>query len=603
MHSANNMTENEGNFTSALLMFNWIEYLVFSLMLGLSALVGVYYGCYKGNQDTVSEYMQGGKKMGVFPITMSLIASHISGITLLGVPAEVYSYGTQYIAVLFSNFIITVVILKLYLPLFYKLQLNSPYEYLERRFNHSVRMMTSFIFAISLILYIPVVIYVPALAFNQVTGMSIHTITPIVCVICIFYTTLGGLKAVVWTDALQSVFTFGSVIFIMVVGCIAVGGPANVFKVNSEGHRLELFNMDPDPFARNTFWTVTVGFSVLWISYLAIHPGAIQRFTAVPTYNDAVKVIWWFAFGMVVIKTTTVGVGLLIYTRYHDCDPVATKVIRRSGQILPFYVMDVAGQFPGLTGLFISGVVSAALSTMSAGLNTVAGTIYEDFVMMFCAKRHTDARASFIMKVIVVILGLICVFMVFIIEKLGGLVQMAVSLSGLTNGSLIFIFAFGILFPWGTSKGALAGLVSSMVSMGWIAGGAQSAIAGGRMLFPGKITSVNGCPSNETVDMFHNFTQSYEGVGSPVITDGTVPLVYQLSYLYYAPIGVLIGFVVGIIVSLITGTQDLNSLDPDLIATQLHRFLPEKQNTSNVPVKNDYILVKLKNDNEKEQIS
>lgn len=69
-----NGTEEIGNLTTALLMFNWIEYLVFSLMLGISALIGVYYGCYKGNQNTVSEYMQGGKKMGVFPITMSLIA-------------------------------------------------------------------------------------------------------------------------------------------------------------------------------------------------------------------------------------------------------------------------------------------------------------------------------------------------------------------------------------------------------------------------------------------------------------------------------------------------------------------------------------------------
>ncbi|XP_039285768.1 sodium-coupled monocarboxylate transporter 2 isoform X1 [Nilaparvata lugens] len=475
------------SISSMLMMFNWIEYLVFSLMLGLSALIGVYYGCYKGNQNTVSEYMQGGKKMGIFPITMSLIASHVSGITLLGVPAEIYRYGTQYYAIVFCIISVTAFILLFYLPVFFKLQLNSPYEYLERRFSYNVRVLASFAFSISLILYIPVVIYVPALAFNQVTGMSVHTITPIVCLVCIFYTTLGGLKAVVWSDALQSVFTFGSVLIIIAIGCSVVGGPSEVFRINNEGHRLEVFNMDTNPFARNTFWTITIGMSLQWIAHLAIHPGAIQRFIAVPTYRDAQKVTLWVAVGLALVKSASVFTGLLVYSKYHDCDPIAIQVVNKPGQILPYYVMDIAGRYPGITGVFISGVVSAALSTMSASLNTVAGTIYEDFVLLCFKNRHSDAVASFIMKCIVLILGAICVALVLVVEKLGGILQMAISLSGVTNGALAFVFSFGMFYPWANAKGAMAGLVASLLGTAWIVSGAQAVIADGRMKFPGKI--------------------------------------------------------------------------------------------------------------------
>lgn len=580
---------------STMMMFNWVEYAVFTSMLGLSALIGVYYGWYKGNQNTVSEYLLGGQTMSIFPVTMSMVASHVSGITLLGVPAEVYMYGTQYLAVLFTTVICTILIVYFYLPVFYKLQLTSLYEYLELRFSHGTRMLASFIFAISLLLYIPVVIYVPALAFNQVTGISVHSITPIVCLVCIFYTSFGGLKAVVWTDALQSVFTLGSVVFICVLGCMNLGGLEEVLRANWEGHRLEMFNMDPNPFARNTFWTVTVGSTFTWLSHLGVHPGAVQRFIAVPTHRAATAVMLWSAVGFTIIKTLAVFVGLLVYAKYRGCDPIATRVITKSGQLLPHYVMEVAGQFPGLNGLFISGVVSAALSTMSAGLNTVAGTIYEDFVQI-CLKgeKMSEAKASCTMKIIVLILGAISVVMVFVVERLGGILQMAISLTGVTSGALVGVFSLGMFFPWANTKGALAGSVASILGMAWIIGGAQLYIAEGKLKFPGKITSIDNCTANLTISHEYNITsklQWYEGVGSPVVADKSVPLVYQVSYMYYSCLGSLICLIVGITVSLLTGSQDLTKLNPDLVIPQMRRFLPKKQKITQPPPPEEYKLI------------
>ncbi|XP_075225885.1 sodium-coupled monocarboxylate transporter 2-like [Lycorma delicatula] len=393
-------------------------------------------------------------------------------------------------------------------------------------------------------------------------------------------------------------------LIIIVIGCVTAGGPANIYRINSEGHRLEIFNMDPNPFARNTFWTVTFGMSILWISHLGIHPSSIQRFTALPRYKDAVKVVWWFTIGLNIINLFSIVIGLLLYARYHNCDPLATKLISRTDQIVPLYIMDIAGYISGLRGIIISGVVCSSLGTMSASLNTISGTVYEDYFSIFSSKRPTDGQASFAMKVIVVVLGLICVSLVYVVEKLGSIMQTVVSLTSVSNGAVVYIFTYGIVCPWGTSVGALSGLISSVVFVSWILIGAQSAIAEGRLEFPGKITSVDGCSSDLVTEIVYNFTQTYEGVGSPVVTDGTVPLIYQLSYWHYVTIGVLVGFFVGLAVDLIFGMQDLNSLDPDLIAPQLQRFVLEKQKTtSNDSVKKDYTLVKLKSDNENEEIN
>ncbi|XP_054287316.1 putative sodium-dependent multivitamin transporter [Macrosteles quadrilineatus] len=647
------MNKTGTDFSSAVLMFNWVEYSVFGSMLIFSLLIGVYFGWFK-KQNTVAEYLLGGKKMGVFPVTMSLVFSHVSGVTLLGIPAEIYSYGTQYIAIAFCNIAMLFLVNYLFLPVFFDLQLNSLYEYLELRFSKGTRTFASLIFAISLVIFIPVVIYVPALAFNQVTGVSVHIISPIVSLICIFYTSFGGLKAVLWTDTLQGVFTLSSTMFIAILGLLRVGSIQEVWRINDEGGRLEFLNFDLNPFERNTFWTVSVGSVFFWLAQIAVHPGAVQRFIAVSTIKESKAVMFWSFIGFFVIKSLVVCIGLLLYATYHDCDPVAIKMAKKTSQILPYYVMDVARDFPGLTGLFISGVLSAALSTMSAGLNTVAGTLYEDFVQfvlkgeklseasqslilkvivlvlgLVCDQPHykccfvlstmsaglntvagtlyedfvqfvlkgeklSEASQSLILKVIVLVLGLVCVALVFIVEKLGALFQMALSLIGVTNGALVGVFCLGLFFPRANSKGAIAGGVASLLGMSGIVFGAQWYIARGLLKFPGKVTSVAGCPANLTASLGFNASanvQTWTGYGTPVVADESVALIFQLSYMHYCLVGCLIVFLVGLPVSYLTSPQDLSSMDPHLFSPPIRRFLPQRRRTSVKPSKEDYFLV------------
>ncbi|XP_020295851.1 sodium-coupled monocarboxylate transporter 2-like isoform X2 [Pseudomyrmex gracilis] len=104
---------------------------------------------------------------------------------------------------------------------------------------------------------------------------------------------------------------------------------------------------------------------------------------------------------MIVVKLLSVFIGLIMYAKYYNCDPFLIKAISRTDQTLPYYVMDVAGHLPGLPGLFLAGLVSAALATMSASLNTVSGTIYEDFISPWILDGpKKDATAANIMKII-----------------------------------------------------------------------------------------------------------------------------------------------------------------------------------------------------------
>lgn len=348
-----------------------------------------------------------------------------------------------------------------------------------------------------------------------------------------------------------------------------------------------MYCMDLNPFARNTFWTVGLGCTFTWLSQIAVHPGVVQKFIAVPTQSDAIKVMFWGGVGIAVIKTLTVFTGLLMYTNYHGCDPLATRAIQKSGQLLPYYVMDIAGQFHGLTGLFIAGVFSAALSTMSTCLNTVAGTVYEDLILPIY---RSDAHVSTILKLIVILVGALSVSLVFVVENLGGVLQIAISIGGLANGTLLTMFILGMFCPWADTKAALASAATSFSFMLWLGLGSQMAIAAGKLQFPGKATSINNCPTNFSVpsDFSTSYLHNYTGVGSPVIADEDVPMLYRLSYMYYCLSGTMLGLTVGLLVTVFTGSKNLNNFNSDLLAPPLRRFVPKVNKHNQTIQLNEY---------------
>ncbi|XP_059477404.1 sodium-coupled monocarboxylate transporter 2-like [Neocloeon triangulifer] len=558
--------------------FSLIDYSVFGGMLLISALIGIYFAFFaKQKQNTTKEYLMGGKSMGIFPISMSLIASYISGISLLGIPAEMYTFGSQYYVVVFSEIMVSVTMAFAFIPVFHGLNITSSYEYLRLRFNKPVRLMGSAIFMIKMMLYIPIVIYMPALAFNQVTGINLHYITPVVCIVCIFYTTLGGLKAVVWTDTLQTIIMFLGLIVVMVFGTTQVGGLATVIERNAQSGRLELFDFDIDPTTRHTFWTLSFGNYFNWLAACSVNQAMVQRCLAMPTMKQAKTAILILTCGIFTIVSMCCYSGLVVYAAFHDCDPMLRGLVKKSDQILPYFVTQMGKSIPGLPGLFVAGVFSAALSSMSTGLNSITAVFYEDFVKPSVKKPWSEAKASFVMKVVVFVVGTICVGNVFFVERLGAAIQVVKSMSGITAGALLGTFSLGLFFPWANSKGTLAGGISSILLVAWISFGSQSNIAAGKIKFPKKPVTLEGC-SLAQLSGLNTTAASILHINNE-ITSPDVFYFYRLSYLWYTLIGVTTCCTVGLLVSFATGANKPQDVDQKLLSPIIHRFIdsPKKQ--------------------------
>jgi Na+/proline symporter len=238
--------------------FQLIDYAVFVAYLVASVLIGLIVG---REQKSVKDYFLAGQTIGYIPLAISVIAALLSGISFLGIPAESYAHDLSFS--LFINlafFISTPATALLFLPFFYRLKLYTAYEYLERRFSLEVRLLSSGLFILRVVIWLALATYAPALALSEVTGFPLWASILLTGVLTTFYTTLGGMKAVIWTDVMQFFVLFGGIVVIIVTVWARIpGGLSQALDLAREGGRLRIFDFSLSLTTRTTFWALLVG--------------------------------------------------------------------------------------------------------------------------------------------------------------------------------------------------------------------------------------------------------------------------------------------------------------------------------------------------------
>uniref|UniRef100_A0A673W5U6 Solute carrier family 5 member 8 n=1 Tax=Salmo trutta TaxID=8032 RepID=A0A673W5U6_SALTR len=356
------------------------DYAVFALMLLVSAAIGVYYAIVGRGQSSSREFLMGGQSMTAVPVALSLTASFMSAITVLATPAEVYRYGASYGLFSLSYVLVVVVSSEVFLPVFYRLGITSTYEYLEIRFNRATRLLGTVMFIVQTILYTGIVIYAPALALNQVTGMDLWGAVISTGVVCTFYCAMGGLKAVVWTDVFQVGIMVAGFLSVIIRAVVLQGGVSNILNHAEFGGRLNFWDFDASPLRRHTFWTITFGGTFVWTSIYGINQAQVQRYISCKSMTHAKMSLYINLLGLWVILLCSVFAGLCLYSVYKHCDPWTAGMVSAPDQLMPYMVMDILRDYPGLPGLFVAAAYSGTLSTVSSSVNALAAVTIEDLI-------------------------------------------------------------------------------------------------------------------------------------------------------------------------------------------------------------------------------
>ncbi|XP_039270914.2 sodium-coupled monocarboxylate transporter 1-like isoform X1 [Styela clava] len=565
------------------------DYVVFGLMLGISALIGIFYAIKDRRSKAGTEgYLMAGRSMHYIPVALSLTVSFMSAITVLGTPAEVYIYGTMYWWFVLVFLVVAIITSQLYIPTFYRLGISSTYEYLERRFNRAVRLLGTVTYIVQNIMYIGIVIYAPALALNEVTGFDLWLAVMSTGIVCTFYTTLGGLKAVIWTDVFQGTIMCAGFLAVIIRGSIIEGGFDVIWEKCYNAGRVDFIQFEGDYRIRHTFWSIFCGGTITWLGVYAVSQSQVQRYLCCRSARQGSYALFLNVFGLFVIISLACMCGMVMYAFYSDCDPLGQGCVSASDQLLPYLVMDILQDFPGIPGLFVSCVFSGSLSTVSSGINAMATVTIEDFIKPVTKwKPNTYTWTS---KGLVLLYGGLCIGMAALASTLGEVLQAALSILGLVGGPLVGLFTLGLIFPFANSIGAFVGLLFGLFCSSWVYIGSRSYPPAPE--YTRKLPFDNsGCaPVCYWQELPNATTASYDVTQTMTYTNATTaanaeypPIAdfYAMSYLYLSTFGMLGTIVVGLILSLITcGWRDRKNVDPNLLApffdNWIFKWIPEK---------------------------
>ncbi|CAH2066289.1 unnamed protein product, partial [Iphiclides podalirius] len=540
------------------------DYVAFGLLCTASCAGGVWYSAIGSRSKAVvdiRDYLLGGKAMSTFPVAMSLIASYVSGVTILGTPAEIYNYGSQYWLVIVGVTLSCIVVASIYLPVFCTLRLSSSYEYLELRFNRHVRAVASILFLLDEVLFLPMVVYVPALAFNQLTGFNVFAVGGVMVAICGLYTVLGGLRAVVWTDSVQTGVMFIGVVLVAAAGTIAVGGFRTVLNVTSESGRLDLSNWSFSPYERQSGWGVVFGGFLYWTCFNSVNQTMVQRYISLPSKKEAVSALAIFCTGAILAISLCVWCGLAAWTAWVSGGCLSGGEPPVDDRLLPAFVTYVSRvqHLPGLAGVFLAGVFGAGLSSLSAVLNACALVAVEDIMHGWLRLQLKPLTEGILARTVTATLALASLLMLIVIEKLGGVLGVATALSAIAASSTCGMFTLGMVCWWVGPRGAVAGAVAGAVVAGTVTFGTQAAAARGLR-----------APPLDYAMQCTNGTSQQMALLDPQLV---FPL-FRVSYHWIAPLGLAATLSVGAAVGWLLDAPRSVPLDAELFTPAVWALLP-----------------------------
>ncbi|XP_059552234.1 sodium/iodide cotransporter isoform X2 [Myotis daubentonii] len=498
------------------------DYGVFALMLLVSMGIGLWVGLARGGQRSAEDFFTGGRRLAALPVGLSLAASFMSAVQVLGVPAEAYRYGLKFLWMCLGQLLNSLLTAAFYLPIFYRLGLTSTYQYLELRFSRAVRLCGTLQYLLATVLYTGIVIYAPALILNQVTGLDIWGSLLSTGVICTLYTTVGGMKAVIWTDVFQVVVMLAGFWVVLVRGIMLMGGPRQVFKLAQNHSRINLME-------------------ALLINQL----------------------------GLFLIVSSAVACGIVMFTLYMDCDPLLTGRISAPDQYMPLLVLDIFKDLPGVPGLFLACAYSGTLSTASTSINAMAAVTVEDLIkprLPGLAPR----RLVIISKALSLIYGSACISVAALSSLLGGgVLQGSFTVMGVLSGPLLGAFSLGIFLPACNTPGVLSGLLAGLIVSLWVAVGATlyPPAAKAMGVLP---SSAAGCagPAANASGLLGPLLLANASSGAARMDPGRPTLAdsfYAISYLYYGALGTLSTVLCGALISYLTGPTKRSALGPGLL--------------------------------------
>jgi solute:Na+ symporter, SSS family len=261
-------------------------------------------------------YFLGSRSLPWWAVGLSVMATQLSAITMVGTTGQGYADGMRFLQFYFALPLAMIVLSVTLVPFFHNARVYTAYEYLERRFDAKTRAFTSFLFLLSRSMSLGVVISAPAVVFSVVLGTDLTMTVLLIGVPTIVYTIFGGVQAVTWTDVKQMALIVGGLVAavaVLIAGLPDEVGLGQALRIAGAAGRLQTFDFSFDLTNQYTFWSGTIAALFLFCSYFGTDQSQVQRYLTTPSVDAARESLLMSAYWKIPLQALVLLVGVLMF--------------------------------------------------------------------------------------------------------------------------------------------------------------------------------------------------------------------------------------------------------------------------------------------------
>jgi SSS family transporter len=445
-----------------------IDFAIIVLYLAAITAFGI---SFRKRQQTLKDYFLGGRQIPWWAISLSIVAAETSVLTIISTPGLSYAGNMTFLQLVLGYLLARVVISVVLIPQYFRGELFTAYQLMQRRFGTRIKSVTALIFLVGRALAEGVRLFalsiVVAVVIEALPNIGIHlqvseiTLLLIVAALTLLYTFEGGMKAVIWTDFIQiCIYMAGAVVsLLLILHSIAGGWPA-VTRIAAAQHKFQIFDFSYTWARPYTFWAGLLGGMTLTTATHGTDQLMVQRLLSARNERESKLALlssWLVIFAQFAIFLI-IGVTLFVFHRDHPLPPGGAF-----GRFDRLYPEFIARHFPpALGGLVIAAIIAAAMSNLSAALNSLSSTTIMDFYRPHLAPDRSERHYLWMSRLATIMWAVVLSLIAYASRNSRSVLEAGLTIVAFPFSGLLGVFLLGTLTRRANETGAIVGIVAGV---------------------------------------------------------------------------------------------------------------------------------------------
>ena len=426
----------------------------------------VVFGCSFFNKKLSSdEFTSAGRSLPGWVVGMSIFATYVSSISYLGYPGNAYSSNWNAFVFSLSIPIASYFAAKYFVPFYRNQGSVSAYSFLEERFGTWARLYASACYLLTQIARMGSILFLLALPMNLLMGWNIQLVIIFTSIAIIIYSMLGGIKAVIWTEAIQGFILIGGALICLIVLLFSMPeGPTQTFEMAISDHKFDLGSFSAD-LSTSTFWVCLIYGIFTNLQNYGIDQNYVQRYHTAKNEKEAKFSALFGGYLFIPVSAIFFLIGTALYTYYQVYPELLPAERIKADYVFPLFIVN---QLPtGLTGLLIASIFAAGMSTVATSVTSSSTIILTDYYQRI-RKQTSDRERLWVLKVASLVIGVLGILIALALVNVDSILDAWWKLSSIFSGGMLGLFLLGYLAKKAKNIDAAIGVICGAIVIAWI---------------------------------------------------------------------------------------------------------------------------------------